>query len=325
MYGAAAVIAALPAGAAADHDAKTACAKAESLAAGVAVSVDSSDRRDLSAVAKSLQRSSVVGAKGLAKKLKESVKASKSRVKAAATAAASWCEATGIVKPVSPTTTTQAESPVASAGLVGLAASGPLSFPTGQRGQLTVVAQGPLDGERVPVVIRNNTKSAVTEVEVQGAARDANGTLVGSGSSQGVEPATITAGDLGIGYVYFEGGPVGASFTFTASAKPSKGSAADFHASAQITEHNLIIPLDPSDERQVVGSVLNPLPVALTGPIEVMVVCTDAHGTPTFEEDSFAEADTLPPGGTTTFSVGWYDHDCANYLVGASGYNAGAS
>lgn len=221
-----------------------------------------------------------------------------------------------------PTTTT---TPVLAAGpgLAGPAANA--TFPAGTPGQLTVVANGPSTNNTVPVVIRNNTARTVTGVEVQGAARDAAGALVGSGSSQGIKPAAIAPGAIGIGYVYFSSTPAATQFTFTTTSTPSRGAGRDYFAGLEITESNAVQQQRfGTTNTEVVGSIRNPLTVAVGGPISVLVLCLDDAGNPTVTIQDFAEGDGVAPGATTTFAASSYKQACGNYLVGASGFNRGA-
>jgi len=219
-----------------------------------------------------------------------------------------------------PTTTSSGSTP----GLVGTANP---TVPEGVKGQLDVVANGPLDENSgsVPVAVRNNTGRAVTAVEVQGSARDSSGALVGSGSSQGLEPAAIAPGEIGIGYVFFSGkAPNASQFTFTTTSKPSKGPGRDYFAGVSVAEHNKTEENNGFLTGHIVGTVVNPLQVTVTGPISVLAMCFDANGQPTKTVSGFAEGDELAIGASTTFSADYYESPCPAYLVGASGYNQGA-
>jgi hypothetical protein len=55
------------------------------------------------------------------------------------------------------------------------------------------------------------------------------------------------------------------------------------------------------------------------GPIDVMVACFDKAGAITSTQSGFAEADSLAPSGTSSFSVDLYDDPCPNWAVGSSG------
>ena len=222
------------------------------------------------------------------------------------------------------TTPTTSASGAATTALVGTANP---TFPMGAKGELVVVANGPYSDQMntVPVVVRNNTGRAVTSVEVQGAARDANGALVGSGSSQGVQPAAISPGGIGIGYVYFRTAPGASQFTFTTSSKPSKGSGNDYFADVTITEHNYSEQQQfGTIQGQLVGTLVNPLQVTITGPISVLAMCFDPNGQPAATISGFGEGNELTAAASTTFSISSYGLSCPSYLVGASGFNQAA-
>lgn len=205
-------------------------------------------------------------------------------------------------------------------GLAGTAVNA--SFPAGAPGQLAVVANGPITNNTVPVIVRNNTGRTVTDVEVQGAARDAAGALVGSGSGRRVQPAALAPGAIGIGYVAFSSTPAATQFDFTTTSKPSRGAGRDYIAGLEITESNVVQQQRyGTTTTQIVGSILNPLQGTVNGPISVFVLCLDASGNPALVRETIAEGDDLPAGATTTFAASIYDQACDSYLVGASGYN----
>ena len=71
-----------------------------------------------------------------------------------------------------------------------------------------------------------------------------------------------------------------------------------------------------------VGTLTNPPDVEVTGPISVGLACHDDTGGPTGVLSTFADRDTIEPGGTSTLTISVYGDDvpCDGYLVGASGY-----
>ena len=73
----------------------------------------------------------------------------------------------------------------------------------GEPGEVSVVATAAgLDrGGSLNVGMRNNTTGNVGRIELAGTARDAAGTLVGSGSDQGIDPAIVAPGEIAFGYV----------------------------------------------------------------------------------------------------------------------------
>jgi hypothetical protein len=69
----------------------------------------------------------------------------------------------------------------------------------------------------VPVIVRNNTTNTLSNIDVSGVARNA-GALVGSGDSQGFEPAAVKPGEWAFGYVFYETQiPATATFDLTAT------------------------------------------------------------------------------------------------------------
>ena len=102
----------------------------------------------------------------------------------------------------------------------------PPVIPEGTAGELVVAMQGPGAGSIAPVVVRNNTDNVVYDVEVEGIARDAAGTLVATGNSQQMLPYAVPAGGIAFAYVYFDAGDFAGTETFEyqASASPTSTS-----------------------------------------------------------------------------------------------------
>ncbi len=79
-------------------------------------------------------------------------------------------------------------------------------MPTGTPGEVAVIAQtAGLDRSgSLPVVVRNNTDSAVSGIELDRAGPPRRRVLAATGSSQGFEPAIVEPGEIAFGYVYFD-------------------------------------------------------------------------------------------------------------------------
>ena len=75
--------------------------------------------------------------------------------------------------------------------------------PTGEVGELSVIAVGEDIGQSVPLIVRNMTDESVIRIEINGLARDEEGRLLASGSSQGLNPNLVAPGEIAYGYVYF--------------------------------------------------------------------------------------------------------------------------
>jgi Mg-chelatase subunit ChlD len=74
----------------------------------------------------------------------------------------------------------------------------------GESGELSIVAVGPYqEGLGLPIVVRNDTGEDVEGVEVSAVARDADGGLLGQGSTNGIYPYVVVDGGLAFGRIYF--------------------------------------------------------------------------------------------------------------------------
>ena len=81
-----------------------------------------------------------------------------------------------------------------------LAGTAKPTFPAGEPGQVSIVAEGPLKkpgiGAKLPIAYRNNTSAAISHVDLSATAR-LNGKLVASGQRQGATPAQVQPGEVG--------------------------------------------------------------------------------------------------------------------------------
>lgn len=195
------------------------------------------------------------------------------------------------------------------------------NIPIGDPGKVSVVVVGPVPTEQspgfsIPIIIRNNTSKGVGRVEVVGAARDATGKLVASGTSQGFDPVSMKTGEAALGYIYYSPGtiiPSNAKFDFTVTtSEPSAGSSFDL-ASLKVTEANLV-------NKKVVGKANNTTGRPLQGPFSVRVSCFDGTGNLVESLGEFASPDKLESDGAATFQVDLFDRACTTFLVGANGY-----
>lgn len=201
-----------------------------------------------------------------------------------------------------------------------IAVVGTVTVPEGDPGELSVVLTGSVDDSgSLPVIVRNRTDETVYAVEASATARSADGSLAGSGSSQGFAPSTVAPGEWAFGYVYFGGDiPADAEFDITATAESDSA----FIGSVDVTpvETNAV----PSEfsGQQIVGIVENDTDQEVSGPIDVQVLCFDQAGTAIVgTHGGFTDADSVAAGGTASFSVDLFDDPCPVYAVGASGYD----
>jgi len=220
--------------------------------------------------------------------------------------------------------TTSAPAATGPADSTFLLIQGSVSIPDGDPGKLSVVSVGRPWGEygsSVGVVVRNNTSTALTNIEVNGTARNADGALAGSGSSQGFEPAVLKPGEWGFGYIYFD-------TTLPADARVEATARGDEYSDDDLFSRVMVVPVEvntvPGDfgSRSYVGIVSNPGDSdTATDPVGVEIACFDADSNLLQTFSGHADGEVVP-GGTASFSVEAYDApECAAIVVGASGYD----
>ena len=127
--------------------------------------------------------------------------------------------------PDSTTATTEGAAAAASTSPF-VAVVGTVDVPEGDPGELSVVLTGTFEADSgtLPVVVRNRTSDPVYAVEATATARAADGSLAGSGSSQGFGPTTLAPGEWAFGYVFIDGDiPADATFDITTTAEEDGG------------------------------------------------------------------------------------------------------
>ena len=201
-----------------------------------------------------------------------------------------------------------------------LSIKGDLQIPDGDEGELSIVVVGkPQSGtDTVPVIVRNRTSEPLAGIEVTGTARSAAGALVGSGSSQGFAPDLVQPGEWAVGYVYFDSGKLKDDTEYDLTATGSDPD--DFLSSIDVKVVEVSRTKGQFGE-QLVGIVENDTDAEVGGPIDVMVACFDKAGQLLTTNTGFVEGDSLPAGGTGSFSVDLFDDPCENWAIGSSGYN----
>jgi hypothetical protein len=201
--------------------------------------------------------------------------------------------------------------------------SAPIAIPAGEPGKLSVVLTGPPTGSfgsSVPVIVRNNEDEALTDIQVTGTAREANGVLAGSGSSQGFKPFTVQPGEWAMGYVYFSSEiPADAALDLTATGSKRSGALRILeNVDLPVVEANLV--QGQFGTAEVAGIASNPSTKILDVGASVILTCF-VDGKPISAEiGSTAGAASIAAGGTAPFSVSLYEQDCPVYAIGASGY-----
>lgn len=197
---------------------------------------------------------------------------------------------------------------------------GDLQVPDGEQGELSIVVVGTPqpDSSSVPVIVRNRTAEPLADIEVTGTARDAAGSLIGSGSSQGFAPDSVLPGEWAVGYVYFDSGKLKPDTEFDLTATGSEPGDLMGAVDVEVVE---VSKTKGQFGDQLIGIVENPTDAEVGGPIDVMVACFDKAGELLSTTSDFVEGDSLPAGGTSSFSVDLFDDACENWAVGSSGYD----
>ena len=200
-----------------------------------------------------------------------------------------------------------------------LAGNAKPTFPAGEPGQVSIVAQGPLKkpgiGASLPIAYRNNTGAAISHVDLSATAR-LNGKLVASGQSQGATPAQVQPGEVGFAFIYFGDSKsmadTGLKYEFTAETSPADTSS---YNTAPLTVGEATY-----NGSSIVGTAVNKTGKALVGPYNVQVYCF-AGNKLTAEVGSFADQnDDVAADAKVSFTAGLYDTKCDKFTVGVSGY-----
>ncbi|TQJ40707.1 hypothetical protein FBY33_2784 [Arthrobacter sp. SLBN-112] len=191
------------------------------------------------------------------------------------------------------------------------------SFPSGPQGKVAVVASGPVTVRPtktsiVPIVVRNSTQKAVTNVEVTGAAMDATGKILGSAHSLIFSPTTAPSGGVAFGFVYFDPMiPEDAKIDFTVV---SKSAAGGLNAQDLTVEQANVV------GDSITGKATNKHAYAVKGSFTVNVTCFDEAGALLTSEIGFASPTaSVAPGDSVTCQVDLHGTPCPSSLVGVSG------
>jgi hypothetical protein len=184
-------------------------------------------------------------------------------------------------------------------------------------GEVTVAAMAGVDDSgSFPMIIHNGTDQTISRVEVSGAAVDADGTTVSSGSSQGFEPNLIEPGGIAIGYVY-------AGFDLAANVTLEQVSV-DYTTGVGSFENILAVDVTEVSvsTQRVTGTISNPHDAEVSGPVSIDMACLDDSGTLMAVTGAFADRDGMEAGGTSTFTIDFYgrEMDCAGVILAASGF-----
>ncbi len=175
-------------------------------------------------------------------------------------------------------------------------------------------------GTIVPIEVWNGTSQSVNGVDVAGSAMSGS-TVVGSGSSQDVQPAVLDPGQVAFGMVYYSQ-TLPSGSTFNLKATSSSYSTA---LNAQVVQANYSAS-GGFGGGSVVGTVSNNGTTTLSSPIETDLYCFNPAGALTYVMSGYVDGNSdLAPGATGSYSIDVSTDDagnplpCPTYLVGSSG------
>lgn len=195
------------------------------------------------------------------------------------------------------------------------------ALPVGTDGELSVAAMGTAGKEdaSIPVLVQNLSDEPVSNLRVSGRGVDADGNVVGSGSSQGFEPNVVEPGDYAIGYVYID----------TNDLYLPKGTTVEdvsIDSTPGLSDSENRVAVDVEDVEQlangaITGDLVNPHDITVSGPIGVAALCIGPKGDLTHLSD-YADREELAAGSSSTFTLTTYGSkpECNVTLIGASGY-----
>jgi hypothetical protein len=204
-------------------------------------------------------------------------------------------------------------SPAASKMPAYLAGNAYDLVPKGKPGKLDVVVVGPLFRSEMPIIIRNNTKDRMANVEASAVARDESGTLLAAGNTQNVYPDLLPPGSISLAYIYFENADNLNGAKFEVKAKGDKADLPSDYIPLKITEVSL-------QTNHLIGIAHNEFTDTIEAP-SVYGQCFDSSGEITGYFDGYIEGD-LAVDEEAPFDVPLYGTDsCDLFLVIAAGYS----
>lgn len=191
----------------------------------------------------------------------------------------------------------------------------------GDPGKVAVVAQAPLALDKdygdatLTFAFRNNTNQTLSDVDWSATAR-VDGELVATGSSQSTVPALIGPGEIGLSYIYFDGGTdipeAGATYEFT----PDPREADD----ESFGNAPLIVDEINRKGDTVVGAATNESGRTLSGPYAVEAFCFTGDDITGWGIIGFAEEDADIETDASVHFTEQLVGDCKTYALAVSGH-----
>lgn len=196
-----------------------------------------------------------------------------------------------------------------------------IPYDAGEAGKVSVVHYNvhSKNNRVVYVVVRNNTDSPVTSVDVSGVVRTAEGAMLGVGSGVSFEPQYVESGAISFGAIVFNLDlPKDAKYEFDAEARElSLGNTEQ--GDLQVLEFTFAeASANSFGQGRVYGLLKNTGGKTVTGPIKVNLYCFERDGSYS-NWSAFPPKDNADPDQTIPFEVTLYSA-CPTYLIMASGF-----
>lgn len=179
----------------------------------------------------------------------------------------------------------------------GAFVEGAAKIPAGTPGEVTIVMQSEPDSSGVSFIVRNDTDEPAFDVEISGVARDADGTLVSTGSAT-VTPTEIPAGGWAMGEIRFGFDSLAGDEEIELAVTGVESETFRSPVMLTVTEATLSAG-GYTDE--LVGIAQNDAAAGVTYPIATVACFDGSELTGVFT--GLTDADDVAAGATTPFSI----------------------
>ncbi len=219
-----------------------------------------------------------------------------------------------VITPTPPPAPTAAPTPeIDTTAYIAAANITPDDLPAGDPGLVVIAAGPPNRFGAIPVLVRNNTNAPAYRLEISATARDAAGSVLGTGSSIDLLPTYVPPAGVAFGRVLFQDTPLDeAAIEYLVTGSDDPGTIF-IRRDLEVIEHNLV-------SGNIVGSLLNTNAAALEI-INVGVICFDDTFVPTVSRDNYTDQERVESGAQLPFSVDLLGDEaqCDRYLLAARG------
>lgn len=197
-----------------------------------------------------------------------------------------------------------------------LAVDGVDALPDGVPAEVSIITmgRGTDSGGALPIVIRNRTDVAVTQLEVTGSAREPSGSVVDVGQGISFAPLVVGPGEVAVGVVFFSGVEVSADAEFDLEVTAVEATASDpLWIDLTVDGH------DRTGDSLTV-QLRNPTVSDLSS-TQVLLVCFDDASRPLWWQGAYATEDVVGAGSSVPVTVEFYDlrGPCDRYIAGGFG------